>query len=55
MYNPFTSIPIDYALYIAANTIGRALPRPVFDDLYQAYNRPVLFQPDDLPGHQLRT
>ena len=49
LHNPFTSIPIDYALYIAANTIGRALPRPVFDDLYQAYNRPVLFQPEDLP------
>ena len=47
--HPLASIPIDIALLIGENTIGKVLPRPVAHDLDQAYNRPVLFQPEDLP------
>ena len=49
-HNPLTKLPIETALFITKNTIGRVLPRAVIDDLDQTFNRPVLFQADDLPG-----
>lgn len=47
--DPFIGLPLDIAWFIAANTIGKVIPRTVVNSLHKTYERPVLFQPEDLP------